>query len=61
MHRADDPVDVQLQLTPVGVGELAERVLVAGARTDERLLGHARILAPALPFAAITGTDVGAP
>ena len=52
LRRADDPVDVQLQLTPVGVGQLAERVLVAGARTGEGLLGHARILAPTLPFTA---------
>ena len=52
LRRADDPVDVQLQLTPVGVGQLAERVLVAGARPGEGLLGHARILAPTLPFAA---------
>ena len=45
LRRADDPVDVQLELAPVGVGQLAERVLVAGARTGEGLLGHARILA----------------
>src|SRR5207248_11575577 len=60
LRRADDPVDVQLQLTPEGVGQLAERVLVAGARTGEGLLGHARILAKALPFTRITTNDVGA-
>jgi hypothetical protein len=60
LGRADDPVDVQLQLTPVRVGQLAERVLVAGARTGDGLLGHARILAPARRFAAITIYDVGA-
>ena len=51
LRRADDPVDVQLELTPVRVGQLAERVLVAGARAGEGLLGHARILALTLPFA----------
>ena len=60
LRRADDPVDVQLELAPVGVGQLAERVLVAGARTGEGLLGHARILAPTLPFTRITSNDVGA-
>ncbi len=50
LSRADDPVDVQLQLTPVGVDQLAERVLVASVRTGEDLLGHARILAQAVPF-----------
>ena len=58
--RADDPVDVQLELTPVGVGQLAERVLVAGARPGEGLLGHLRILAPTRPSARITTHDVGA-
>ncbi len=60
LRRADDPVDVQLELTPVGVGQLAERVLVAGARPGEGLLGHARILAPTLPFTRITSNDVAA-
>ena len=60
LRRPDDPVDVHLELTPVGVGQLAERVLVAGAGTGEGLLGHARILAPVCPFAAITTYDVGA-
>jgi hypothetical protein len=46
LRRAHDPVDVQLQLAPVGIGEVAERLLVAGARTGEGLLGHRRILAP---------------
>ncbi len=45
----DDPVDVQLQLTPVGVGQPAKRVLVAGARAGEGLLAHGRILARGLP------------
>src|SRR5215217_1655729 len=35
LGRADDPVDVELELAPVGVGQLAKRVLVAGARTVE--------------------------
>src|SRR5262249_61675838 len=53
-----DTVEARLELTPVEVGELAERVLVAGARTDEGLVGHARILAPSLPSTFITSTDV---
>ena len=63
LRRADDPVDVQLELAPVGVGQLAERLLVAGARTSQDLLGrarHARILASTLPFAATTTSDVAA-
>ena len=60
LRRTDDPVDVHLELTPVGVGELAERFLVADARTGERLLGHVRILAPTRPFTCITSHDVGA-
>jgi hypothetical protein len=59
LRRADDPVDVQPQLTPVRVSQLAECVLVAGARTDQGLLGHARIRSLTLPFAAITGNDLG--
>src|SRR5215469_6038812 len=35
LSRANDPVDVQLQLTPVGLRQFAERILVAGARTGE--------------------------
>ncbi len=58
--RPDDPVDVQLELTPVGVGQFAERVLVAGTRAGQGLIAHARILAPARPFAVITSNDVGA-
>ena len=50
LGRPDDPVDVQLELTPVWVGQLAERVLVAGTRTGEGLLGHARILPPVSSF-----------
>src|SRR5439155_18252337 len=38
LRRADDPVDVQLQLTPVGVGQLAERALVSRAGAREGLL-----------------------
>ncbi len=48
LGRADDPVDVQLELTLVGAGQLAERVLVARAGTGEGRLGHARILPEAL-------------
>ena len=40
--------------------ELDGEIVVAGARTGERLLGHVRILAPTLPFTRITTNDVGA-
>jgi hypothetical protein len=59
VRRADDPVDMQVELTPVRLRQLAERALVAAARTGQRLLGHARILAPTLPFTGITTNDVG--
>jgi dihydrofolate reductase len=57
--RADDPVDVKLQLTPIRVGQLAERVFVAATRAGEGLLAHIRILALALPFIRITSTTSG--
>src|SRR4029077_3998808 len=60
LRRADDPVEVHLKLAPVRVGQFAECVLVAGARTVEGLLGHARILALTLAFDRIRGTDVAA-
>jgi hypothetical protein len=42
LHRADDAVAVQLQLAPVGLGQRAKRLLVAGTRPPERCLecGH---------------------
>jgi hypothetical protein len=60
LRGADDPVDVHLELAPVRIGELAERVSVARARTREGLPGHPRILPQAVPFTAITTHDVGA-
>jgi hypothetical protein len=36
LHRAEDPVAVQLQLAPVGFGELAKCLVVPGARPCER-------------------------
>jgi hypothetical protein len=36
LHRPDDPVAVQLQLAPVGIGQLPERVLVPSASARER-------------------------
>ena len=54
VDRPDDPVDMDLELTPVRVGQLAKRILVASACTLEHLVGHARILAPTSPFTAIT-------
>ncbi len=61
LRRADDPVDVHLELTPVRVGQLAERILVASACTREHLVGHARILAPTVPFTRITAMTSARP
>jgi hypothetical protein len=60
LYRADDPIDVKLQLTPIRVSQLAERVSVAATRAGEGLLGHARILALAVPFIRVMSNDVGA-
>ena len=48
LQRADDPVAVHLQLAPVGVGELAKRVLVARPGTGEyvRIGGHHMVMTP---------------
>jgi hypothetical protein len=51
-------LDDRRRLTPVGIGQLAERTLVAAARTGDALLDHARILAPTRPFTRITTNDV---
>jgi EmrB/QacA subfamily drug resistance transporter len=48
---------VDLQLAPVGTGELAKRVLVALSRPHQKLAHHG-ILASSAPFAAITPNDV---
>jgi hypothetical protein len=53
VERPDDPVDVHLKLTPVRVGQLAEGTFVASACAREYLVGHARILAPTVPFTRI--------
>jgi hypothetical protein len=45
---------VHLKLTPVRVGQFAEPILLASARTLESVVGHARILAPTIPFIRIT-------
>src|SRR5205823_10562957 len=60
LYRAHDPIDVQLQLTPIRIGQLAERVFVAATCMGEGLVGHVRILALALPFIRLTSNDVGA-
>jgi hypothetical protein len=58
LGRPDDAVDVLLELTPVRVGQLSERILVAGARAGERPLGHARNPPPPpLPWMVITSND----
>src|SRR5262249_27058032 len=40
LHRAEDPVAVQLKLAAVGVGQLAERAVVPAPRPFQRHLGH---------------------
>ena len=63
LRGAKDSVAVQLQLMPVGVGQLAEGVVLAGARTGQYPLAgtcHDPILASALPLAATRPTDVAA-
>ena len=60
LRRAHDPVAVQLQIMPVGVGQLAEGIVAAGTRTGQYPLGHAPILASTLPVAATTTHDVAA-
>ncbi len=59
LHRAEDPVAVQLQLAPVGVGELAERLPVSRTGAGQRCLGHHGILASPLPFALQVRTPSG--
>jgi hypothetical protein len=48
---------VDLELAPVGVGELAKRLLVARSRTRQQSLAHDAILASPVPFVAITTND----
>src|SRR3981081_3496449 len=57
MHRAEDPIAVDLELAPVGVGELAKRLLVALSCTHQQSLAHREILALPVPFVAITTND----
>ena len=61
LDRPDDPVNVNLKLTPVRVGQFTERILLAGACTLEGLVAHARILAPTVPFVRITVMTPGRP
>jgi hypothetical protein len=48
---------VQLELLPVGLDELAERLFVSRAGAGKRSLGHGGILAWPFPFARFTGSD----
>jgi hypothetical protein len=41
LERAEDPVAVQLELAPKGVGELPERQLFTGTRAAQQPLAHA--------------------
>src|SRR6266851_3268831 len=50
LYRAEDLVGEPKKLGPVGVGELAERLLVARLGAGERACRHHRILASALSF-----------
>src|SRR4029077_6174285 len=45
LHLAEDPVAVQLQLAPVGVGERRERLMVARTGTDQSGVAHERSMA----------------
>jgi len=40
LHRAQEPVAVHLQLTPVGINELAKRLPVAVLRPGEQVRRH---------------------
>jgi hypothetical protein len=55
LNRAEDPVAVQLELPPLRVEELAERLLVSDAGAGERSLGHDGILAWPVPLVRRTG------
>jgi hypothetical protein len=44
---------VELELTPVGLGEFAKCVLVPGESQRERAFGHVRVLALKPSFLAI--------
>src|SRR3954465_15070990 len=57
LRRADDAIDVRLELTPERVGQLAERRLVAGACMRQGLLGHSRILSSPLAASRIARSD----
>src|SRR5438552_16418714 len=57
LHRAEDPIAVELKLAPVGVGELAKRLLVALSCTHQQSLAHDEILASPVPLVAITSHD----
>jgi hypothetical protein len=54
LDRSDDPIDVKLELSLVGDGQFAKRVLVARAGTGKGLLGHSRILSSPAPLVRIT-------
>ena len=43
LDRADDPVAVELQLAPEGVGELAERIRIPGPSARERYVLHGHL------------------
>src|SRR5205085_10712683 len=48
LHRAEHAVAVDLELAPVGLGQRAERPLVAGASLDQAALGHRSIVSWAI-------------
>jgi hypothetical protein len=58
--KGEDPLAVQLELTPGRADEQAERVLVYHAGAGEPTLGHDRILAWPVPFVLLTGSDQSA-
>ena len=57
LNRAEDPVAAQLELLPLRVEELAERLLVSHPGAGERSLGHDGILAWPVPLVRLTVSD----
>jgi hypothetical protein len=50
LHRAEDPIAVDLELVPVRVGEFAKGLLVALSCTRQQSLAHQAILAWPVPL-----------
>jgi hypothetical protein len=57
LHRAKDPVAVDLELATVRVGELTKRVPVAGSGPGDQLHCHLATLPSLVPPGAVTNVD----